>query len=83
MDLIIGLASIGISIWVSFIVLKSLFIGAKKFLGWIGPFIVSILPSSAMYMLTAGLFDHGTTNASLTGLITAITLGTIFNSDIT
>lgn len=50
MDLIIGLVSIGIALWISIVILKFLFVTAKRFIGWIGPYIVAILPSSMMYL---------------------------------
>lgn len=82
MDLIIGLASIGIALWISIVILKFLFVAAKRFIGWIGPYIVAVLPSSIMYVVTTNILGYGTTNASLTGLLTAIGIGTFMNASI-
>ena len=79
MDLIIGLASIGIALWISFTILKFLFITSKKIIGWVGPYIVAVMPSAMMYLFTTNFFGHGTTNASLTGIISAALIGTIMN----
>lgn len=80
MDLIIGMASIIFTIWLSIVFLKFLFIGAKKLIGWIGPYIVAVMPSTLMYLFTTNFLGYGTGNASLTGLITAISIGTIINA---
>jgi len=81
MDLIIGLVSIGIALWISITILKFLFVMAKRFIGWIGPYIVAVLPSTIMYLVTTNFFGYGTTNASITGLLTAIGIGTLMNAE--
>ena len=82
MDLIIGLASIAIALWISFTILKFLFVTSKKIIGWVGPYLVAVMPSAMMYLFTTNIFGWGTSNASLTGLITAITLGTVMNASV-
>jgi hypothetical protein len=82
MDLIIGLASIGIALWISIALLKFLFVTSKKIIGWLGPYIVAVMPSAMMYLFTTNIFGWGTSNASLTGLITAITIGTVMNASV-
>jgi len=79
MDLIIGLASIAVALWISFTILKFLFVTSKKIIGWVGPYVVAVMPSLAMYAITTDLFGYGTTNASITGLITAVGIGTVMN----
>jgi len=80
MDLIIGLVSIGIALWISITILKFIFMASKKFIGWIGPYIVAGVPSIAMYAITTDLFGYGTSSATLTGLASAIVIGSVLNS---
>ena len=80
MDLIIGIISIGIALWISIVILKFVFVASKKFIGWIGPYIVASVPSIAMYAITTDLFGYGTSNASLTGVASAIIIGSVMNT---
>ena len=79
MDLIIGLASIGIALWISFTILKFLFVTSKKIIGWVGPYIVAVMPSAMMYLFTTNFFGYGTAKASLTGFISSALIGTMMN----
>jgi len=82
MDLAIGLLSIIGALWISIKLLKFLFITSKRIIGWIGPYIIAVMPSTMMYLFTTNVFGYGTTDASLIGLITAITIGTVMNTSV-
>lgn len=80
MELIISGVIIAIALYISLKVLKFLFIQAKKLLGWLGGYIVAIAPGAGTYLVTSAIFGSGTSNASLTSILTIAIIGTVMNS---
>ena len=77
MDLVIGIVVMAVMVWLSIVALKWLFIGMKKALGFIGPYIAAAIPASLAYLITHGLFGVGLAEASITSFLTAVIAGTV------
>ena len=80
MDVLIAIVVIGIALWLSLKLLKFLFIGAKKAIGWIGPYVVAAIPAAGAYIVTTALFGVGVKEASITGFLTALFIGAVMNN---
>lgn len=80
MDVIVALFVCVFFIWLSYKVLKFVFVMAKKAIGWIGPYIVATVPGIATYIVTQSIFGVGVSEASWAGLATAAVLGTVMGS---
>ena len=79
-EIILGILVIAFFVWVSVKFLAFLFRKAKQAIGWLGPYIVSILPAAGSYIVTSTLFGAGNWEASVTGFITAAIAGTVLNA---
>lgn len=79
MEIILSVIAIGVALAISLIALKFLFIQAKRLIGWVGPYLVAIIPSAGVYVIGKLLFGVGSYNASGTGIVTMIVVGTVLN----
>jgi hypothetical protein len=77
---LLGLIAVAVMIWLSWVLLKWLFLGAKALIGWVGPFIVGALPGTGIFLITHSVFGYGVTEASVGSLITAFVLGAVTNA---
>ena len=77
MEIVISIVVIAVMVWLSVVALKWLFIGMKKALGFIGPYIAGAVPASLAYLVTHGLFGVGLAEASITSFLTAVIAGTV------
>lgn len=79
MDAVIGVATIGFFLWISLKILKLMFLMAKKTIGWVGPYIMAAIPAAGAYFITYTLFGVGISEASISGFLTALIIGTVMN----
>jgi len=80
MDIVIGVIVIVVMVWLSFLTLKWMFIGMKKALGFIGPYIAGVIRASLAYLITHGLFGVGLAEASITSFLTALVAGAVIGN---
>ena len=74
--LVVGAVVLG-TCWLSWVILKFLFVLARRIFGWLGPFLVSVAPAFANYVLLQAL-GIPLLKATFGGFVTSLLLGLMF-----